>query len=143
MIVLKLPWPPSLNHYWRRVGNRTLISREGREYRERVVMLCRRTRIETQDGRLAVTLLASPPDRRHRDLDNIQKPLLDALEHAGIYENDSQIDLLITRRGDEVVAGGCVFVLIDELPAVSRLRWWVMRLVRRVIRLQRGRVKGA
>ncbi len=27
---LTLPYPPSVNHYWRRVGLRTLISREGR-----------------------------------------------------------------------------------------------------------------
>ena len=26
-MVLTLPWPPSINHYWRRVGPRTLISR--------------------------------------------------------------------------------------------------------------------
>jgi hypothetical protein len=29
---LTLPYPPSVNHYYRRVGPRTLISREGREY---------------------------------------------------------------------------------------------------------------
>jgi crossover junction endodeoxyribonuclease RusA len=43
---------------------------------------------------------AFPPDRRRRDLDNIQKPVLDALQHAGVYEDDSQIDLLVTRRRD-------------------------------------------
>jgi crossover junction endodeoxyribonuclease RusA len=58
---------------------------------------------------------AFPPDRRRRDLDNLQKPVLDALEHAGIYEDDSQIDLLLTRRRD-VVAGGRLDVQVDELP---------------------------
>ena len=46
---------------------------------------------------------------------NLQKPLLDALEHAGVYEDDSQIDLLITRRC-EPVAGGKIEVRLDELP---------------------------
>jgi crossover junction endodeoxyribonuclease RusA len=41
---------------------------------------------------------AFPPDRRQRDLDNLQKPALDAMEHAGVYQDDSQIDLLLTRR---------------------------------------------
>jgi hypothetical protein len=29
MFELKLPYPASVNHYWRRVGARTLISRGG------------------------------------------------------------------------------------------------------------------
>ena len=29
MLELRLPYPPSVNHYWRRVGHRTLISRSG------------------------------------------------------------------------------------------------------------------
>ncbi len=39
MIELELPFPPSVNHYYRRVGPRTLISREGRRFRERVCAL--------------------------------------------------------------------------------------------------------
>lgn len=33
MVVLELPFPPSVNHYYRRVGGATLISREGRRCR--------------------------------------------------------------------------------------------------------------
>jgi crossover junction endodeoxyribonuclease RusA len=58
---------------------------------------------------------AFPPDRRRRDLDNLAKPTLDALEHAGVYEDDSQIDLLIIRRQD-VVRGGSLQVAVDDLP---------------------------
>jgi crossover junction endodeoxyribonuclease RusA len=58
---------------------------------------------------------AFPPDRRRRDLDNIQKPVLDALEHAGVYEDDSQIDLLVTCRR-EVVPGGRILVMVEKFP---------------------------
>ena len=34
-----LPFPPSANHYWRHVGPRTLISREGRTFRTNVCAL--------------------------------------------------------------------------------------------------------
>ena len=34
-----LPFPPSVNWYYRHVGDRTLLSREGREYREIVCSL--------------------------------------------------------------------------------------------------------
>jgi len=58
---------------------------------------------------------AFPPDRRRRDLDNIAKPVLDALEHAGVYLDDSQIDLLLTQRR-EIVRGGKLNVRVNELP---------------------------
>ena len=57
----------------------------------------------------------TPPDLRRRDLDNLLKPTLDALQHAGVYEDDSQVDLLMTRRGG-VVPGGRLAVRMTELP---------------------------
>ena len=100
MRLLDLPYPPSINHYWRHVGPRTLISREGRTFRTNVCALLGGggPRKPPAGGRIALCMDAFPPDRRRRDLDNIQKPVLDALQHAGVYEDDSQIDLLITRR---------------------------------------------
>ena len=100
-IRLTLPWPPSVNTYWRHISKgplagRTLISEKGRDYRKTVCDLVR-----SQPGlkcRLAVVIDAFPPDRRRRDLDNITKSLLDALDHAGVYEDDSQIDDLHLRR---------------------------------------------
>ena len=32
-----LPWPSSINHYYRHVGLKVLISKDGRLYRERIV----------------------------------------------------------------------------------------------------------
>jgi len=117
---MTLPYPPSVNHYWRRVGPRTLISREGRTFRTNVCALLARgngngPRKPPSGGRIALAMDAFPPDRRRRDLDNLQKPVLDALEHAGVYEDDSQIDLLITRRR-EVVPGGRLLVGVMDLP---------------------------
>ena len=92
---LTLPYPPRVNHYWRRVGPQTLISREGRTFRRNVCALLGGggPRKPPTCGRIALAMDAFPPDRRRRDLDNIQKPVLDALEHAGVYADDSQIDL--------------------------------------------------
>lgn len=114
MITLTLPWPPSVNHYYRRVGNATLISKEGRRYRKRVageVLLAGSPRVE---GRLAVRIVASPPDLRRRDLDNLQKALLDALQHAGVYGDDSQFDRITVERA-EAREGGRVVVELSEM----------------------------
>jgi len=124
-VLLTLPYPPSVNHYWRRVGARTLISREGRAFRRNVCALLAPRLCSGQagdgprkppaGGRIALAMDAFPPDRRRRDLDNIQKPVADALQHAGIYEDDSQIDLLTTARC-QVVRSGRLVVRVDTLP---------------------------
>ena len=109
-----LPYPPTLNTYWRNVHGRTLISKKGRDYRSKVCSAANHRVIDAFSGRLTVVILVYPPDKRRRDLDNLPKAILDSLEHAGVYENDSQIDkLMITRR--EVEQGGRVEVYISKI----------------------------
>ncbi len=114
---LVLPYPPSVNHYWRHFRGRTLISRGGRAYRQQVMTQCQGMGGQPpRDGRLALAMDAFPPDRRRRDLDNIQKPVLDAMQHAGVYLDDSQIDLLITRRRQPDKPHGHLAVEIRDVP---------------------------
>lgn len=111
---LELPYPPSVNHYWRRVGPRTLISREGRRFRKSVAAILAALRLRPLDGSLAVHVEVFPPDRRRRDLDNCLKSLLDAMEHGGVYADDGQIaKLTIEKR--EPVEGGKTLVRIRKL----------------------------
>jgi Holliday junction resolvase RusA-like endonuclease len=108
-----LPYPPSINHYWRRVGPRTLISREGRRFRERVTAILAALGIEPMSGALAVQVEIYPPDNRRRDIDNVQKALLDALQHGGAYTDDSQIVRLSIEKC-EPVEGGKTIVQIRK-----------------------------
>ena len=111
---IKLPFPPSLNHYYRQWGGRTLISRAGLAYRRRIaaeVFAHNGALMQPMAGPLAVTLELFPPDRKRRDVDNYCKCLLDALAKAGVYQDDSQIvELHIFKR--EVVGGGKIVVNI-------------------------------
>lgn len=111
--VYELPYPPSVNHYWRRVGWRTLISREGRRYRKVVVALLTAMRARPMRGSLIVRVKVFPPDGRRRDLDNLQKALLDALERGGAFADDFQIAKLELERV-AIVPGGKVIVEITE-----------------------------
>ena len=90
-LLIQLPWPPSVNHYYRRVGHRTIISREGRAYRKEVCTILRSLHVRTLEGDLQLVIDAYPPDKRRRDLDNILKSMIDALQHGGAYKDDSQI----------------------------------------------------
>ncbi|MFE1815605.1 RusA family crossover junction endodeoxyribonuclease [Metapseudomonas otitidis] len=120
MIEIELPWPPSVNSYWRHpnkgpLAGRHLISAEGREYRKAVLWQLAPMALSLS-GRLAVTVECFPPDRRKRDLDNIAKGLLDAMTHAGAWGDDEQIDdLRIIRRG--TIKGGAVRVHIGVIAA--------------------------
>lgn len=99
---LVLPYPPSVNHYYRNVNGRTLISAEGRAYRVRVAVELGLQRPKPvrgpMRGRLSLEIEVNPPDKRRRDLDNVLKALLDALQHGGLYEDDSQIEEIHLRR---------------------------------------------
>ncbi len=99
MTTLTLPWPPSTNRLWRHWRGRTLLSAEGRAYRAAVAKVCLESRC-TRLGGVSVGLRIETwqPDRRRRDLDNLLKATLDALTHAGVYDDDSQIDDLRIRR---------------------------------------------
>lgn len=116
MILLKLPYPPSVNSYWRHLSKgplagRVLISDEGRKYRETVL---RQVDAMKLDNRLRVEIEAVMPDRRKRDLDNLPKAVLDALTHAEVWGDDGQIDDLRIFRGP-VEAPGHLWVRIWPL----------------------------
>lgn len=112
--VYELPYPPSVNHYWRNVHGRTLISREGRRYRKSVCALLALTQLEPLRGRLALSMTVFPPDRRRRDLDNLQKAILDSLEAGGAYLDDGQIDRIEIIRGS-VIPEAKVIVTVEEV----------------------------
>jgi crossover junction endodeoxyribonuclease RusA len=114
---LTLPWPPSANTYWRhptrgRLAGRHLISEKGRDYRAAVIRQVREQlgKIDPRTDLVAVTVEAFVPDRRKRDLGNLEKALMDSLTHAGVWVDDSQIDDLRIKRarndkGELIIAG--------------------------------------
>jgi len=115
MFTIELPYPPSVNRYYRHVGFRTLISREGRAYRRLVCAILRRAGVRPLDGTLAVGIDLYPPDHRTRDADNAQKALLDAMQHGGMYRDDNQVKKLLTIMRDTVVASGKAIICILPL----------------------------
>ena len=68
MTDITLPWPPSLNRYYRNVAGVTKISAEGRAYRAAVVnLLAEHRTVPPLAGAVAVEIEAFMPDRRRRD----------------------------------------------------------------------------
>ena len=120
---LTLPYPPSVNHYWQRNRNGGMrISDEGQNFRDVVILLCRTNEVKQWKmllvrGGLSISIDVYPPDARRRDLDNILKSLLDALQHAGCYDDDSLLARIeIARMGQ--FQGGKVVVRLSEIGKV-------------------------
>jgi crossover junction endodeoxyribonuclease RusA len=85
---VKLPWPPSVNHYWRARGNRRFINPMAKAWLDEAILLLRSTRMRF-DEPVKVSMFLSPPDRRRRDGDNLEKAVMDALVKAGTIKDDS------------------------------------------------------
>ncbi len=117
MLELLLPFPPSLNSYYRTVNNRILISKRGREYRNEVVGLVVLQRLKRfDDNRVEVSIMLRPPDKRRRDLDNYLKVVFDAITHSGLWSDDSNVDRISIERG-EVIKDGLLVVRIAEIKS--------------------------
>ena len=114
MLELTMPWPPSVNRYWRTFQGRMIISAEGRSYRKAVadqVMIQRGAK--HYEGKLNVVIEAWRPDNRRRDLDNLLKAILDALTHAGVWVDDGLIVDLRIYWADSI--GGMLKVKVSEV----------------------------
>jgi len=135
-INLTLPYPPSVNHYWQ---SKCIRSRHTRRWQVVKFLSARAKsfRIEVQarvfeqcgippklKGRLAIIVnqYYGPRDEDHehsgpaQDIDNCLKSLFDALEHAHVYQNDSQIDeLLVVKKRRAAI--GRVEIIIKTIGA--------------------------
>lgn len=111
VVRLELPWPPSVNNYYRHVGSKVVISAAGRKYRQEVVAILAANGIETFQGDIELVIDAYPPDNRRRDMDNLEKCLWDSLTAGGLVTDDYHIRRHTTERREPMPGlGGLVYL---------------------------------
>ena len=110
-----LPYPPTVNHYYRHTPQGTKISKTGRMFRLSVKKAVILTGSIKLFGGVKIHVDLFCPDWRKRDIDNTLKALLDALTHAGVYEDDSFITLLTVakKRAPEGNKKGAAWVYVE------------------------------
>lgn len=135
---LMLPLPPSANRYWRSLmmvvkGTKFPLTATSMQHLYKLVRLMN---VPTEDNKLyckrigemalqrgfrfftskplRMEVVVCPRDRRSIDAHNYAKVLLDALEQAGLYEDDAQVEELRVRMGS-VIKGGRVVVSLWEI----------------------------
>jgi len=116
MLTLSLPFPPSINHYFSYYQGRPVLSKEARAYRHLVRRMASAKGVKPLMGPLAVRIEVHPPDNRRRDADNVQKSVLDALQHAGVFWDDSQVVWLLSALDVNLLSRRKV----GRFPATSR-----------------------
>lgn len=113
MVELILPYPPTVNHYWKHTkSGRHYVTPKGKAFQLEVWKIGKQ--FDRLFGAVSVQVDVYLPDKRRRDIDNLLKALLDGLTASGVIEDDSLIaDLRIRKVG--FVPKGKVVVRIEEL----------------------------
>ena len=116
-MMLELPFPPSVNTYWRNFRGRTVLSKAGRDYKAMVADYVATHNIPKYGAaKLKITMILRPKDKRKIDIDNRIKCVLDSLQDAGVFDDDFQVDELHVYRGEKV-SGGQLLLTIEVLDA--------------------------
>ena len=117
MLTLTLPFPPSVNRLWR-------AGKDGKVYRspkytawrkEAMWELKAQAKSQKVCGSYKLTLLAVKPDKRKRDIGNLEKAVSDILVTMGIIEDDNLCEWLEARWVPE----GAPFTVIIEAMGVG------------------------
>jgi Holliday junction resolvase RusA-like endonuclease len=120
-LTLQLPLSPSINHYWKHTvyANKvhTYISKEGVAFRQEVQKIyCNYLLMLRINGSREYPFIFFPEERLevnieiypHRlgfDIDNRIKAAQDAMQYAGVYKDDRQIDKLVVERKEKTKDG--------------------------------------
>ena len=89
-LYVTVPVPPSTNNLFVTVGRRRVKSREYREWMvDAVPEMMKLGPPMSFPAQVSITLLGGPGLNLYRDLDNIAKPVLDALVAASVLPGDS------------------------------------------------------
>ena len=129
MLTIDLPFPVSVNSYWQITGRRLIKTKRARAYISEVVLYWLAAKVKGarafgEDETLAMSIAVHYPVRKGPDcdVDNLLKVLVDAMETAGIYQNDNQIRFIqISREEAKDKTIGGVRVNIKACPHEMQL----------------------
>lgn len=120
-----LPFPPSVNAYWKQVVIKTktgknfrstALTKRAKEFRIAAFITVKQQYPihRVIDYPVKVLIHLHPPSLRKYDVDNFNKGILDALTHSNIWVDDELVcDLRIVKRPKQ--KGGAVIVDIQPL----------------------------
>ncbi len=119
MLVIYIPIAPTVNNYYAHTKKGVFIKAAGKRYREAITReVIEQHAARGLDSQLHVSVVLHFKDKRRRDLDNYMKGMLDALTHAGVWDDDKQIDQLSIYRGEIVKEATAVVIIREAGPVI-------------------------
>ena len=107
-LAITLPFPPTVNHMHVNGAKVRYRSKAYVAFCGLVANIVEREKIASMgSNRLAIAITLHGPNKRAFDIDNRVKPVLDALQRAGLYADDESVDRLTITRGAIVKGGLC------------------------------------
>lgn len=88
MTVLNLPYPPTVNNLFRNAGRGRVKTARYIAWSHQAALSIMVQRPKPVHGPFRLTIIATRPDRRRRDISNLTKATEDALVANGLIEDD-------------------------------------------------------
>lgn len=119
MFKLELPYPISVNRYWKFWRNQPRVSEEARAYKIAVAAIAIEHGVTVIDGDVAIAFVLHPKmtksgtaSRTRMDLDNAQKVAIDALNGVAYIDDKQIVDIRMTLGA--AMQGGGLSVWVGE-----------------------------
>lgn len=96
-----IPYPPSLNKYWRTFKGRVYLSSEAKKYKSDVRKIFEASNVDLlKEDKMVILHIDVYRPRKIGDLDNTLKGILDSLNGC-LYVDDRQVVEIHARRFDD------------------------------------------
>jgi len=103
-MIITVPLPPSVNQAyatnWK--TKRRFKSKPYSDWLAHCEFLVLNQGVVFTPGRVKVEYICGKPDKRRRDLGNLEKPLSDMLVKCGLIEDDCKIDEIVMKWTDHI-----------------------------------------
>lgn len=96
-VYLTLPLPPSNNRLWRRSGTTIHKSTRYTAWLKEAGWMAKSQRPGSVSGPYKIRIEAARPDKRRRDLGNLEKAVSDLLQDLGVIRDDADCEMISMR----------------------------------------------
>ena len=124
----RVPFPPSVNHLYKRGRRGVYIDKKGQAWFQEAILAIQTTRGFRRSkfkGRLLIEVWLVPPSAHKYDLDNRLKALFDSIQQSGLIQDDAQFYRSTIHKYDKQPGGkkdaGGYFTITDLGPEVGQI----------------------
>jgi crossover junction endodeoxyribonuclease RusA len=109
MIRIELPYPPTTNNLFINAGKRRVKSQPYKAWFE-LASISIKDAHRQRIGAYSISICCRRPDKRRRDIANLEKAVSDLLVQHGVVQDDSLCERL-TMQWDDTIQAECVVLI--------------------------------